>query len=129
MPILCYLFENNKNYNIAYDRTRNLSIQPGATVEVSFRFESLQLGNSYIIGMQYYTDHQSGQTDWLDKQCNFTVNEIAGPTDGIADINAPVQPMNVYSLSGVLLKKNATSLDDLPNGIYIIGGRKQVVNH
>lgn len=31
---------------------------------------------------------------------------------------------DVYSISGTLLRKNATSLEQLPHGMYIIGGKK-----
>jgi hypothetical protein len=39
-----------------------------------------------------------------------------------ADLNAPV-----YNLQGVQVKANASSLKQLPAGIYIVGGRKVVV--
>ncbi|MBP5424636.1 MAG: hypothetical protein J6Y33_00990 [Prevotella sp.] len=45
---------------------------------------------------------------------------IGGPTpDG--------QPFDVYSLSGVLLRRGVTSLQQLPRGVYVVGGRKVVV--
>ena len=34
---------------------------------------------------------------------------------------------NVYSMSGVLMKANATDLDNLPKGIYIVNGKKYIV--
>lgn len=45
-------------------------------------------------------------------------------------INSPVgeeQLYDVYSLSGTLIKRSATSLDALPKGVYIVNGRKVVV--
>ncbi|MCR4958338.1 MAG: leucine-rich repeat domain-containing protein, partial [Prevotella sp.] len=44
----------------------------------------------------------------------------------ISDIPSVGQPFDVYSLSGILLKRGATSLKALPAGIYIVNGRKVV---
>ena len=46
---------------------------------------------------------------------------------GISDCNADNQPFGVYSLSGTMVKKDATSLKGLPKGVYIVNGRKMVV--
>ena len=125
MPILCYIFEPPKNYNIDYNKTRNLNLEPGQTVEVVFRFESLQIGNTYHINMQNYIDHSSGKTDWLGNTYKFTVNGIADAI--LPTLSSTQPPMNVYSTSGILIRENATTLEDLPKGIYIIGGKKRVV--
>jgi len=48
----------------------------------------------------------------------------------IAAITAPVgeeRVYDVYSISGKLVKRRATSLDALPKGVYIVNGRKVVV--
>ena len=34
---------------------------------------------------------------------------------------------DVYTLQGVQVKKNAASLDNLPQGIYIVNGKKVVI--
>ena len=44
----------------------------------------------------------------------------------ISDIPSDGQPFDVYSLSGILLKRGATSLKAMPAGIYIVNGRKVV---
>ena len=36
-------------------------------------------------------------------------------------------PSDVYSVSGVLVRKNSTSLEGLPKGIYIVNGKKYLV--
>ena len=45
---------------------------------------------------------------------------------GISDVISDERPANVYSVSGILLRSNATSLDGLPRGVYIVGGVKVV---
>jgi len=46
---------------------------------------------------------------------------------GIAEVMSVNSPTNVYSSTGVLVRKNTTSLHGLPKGIYIIRGRKVIV--
>lgn len=41
--------------------------------------------------------------------------------------NNTLAPAHVYSLSGVLIRANATSLKDLPKGLYIWGGKRYLV--
>ena len=36
-------------------------------------------------------------------------------------------PVDVYSITGVRVRTATTSLDGLPSGIYIVGGRKVLV--
>ena len=44
--------------------------------------------------------------------------------DGIAPVVAgqQVKPVDIYTFDGI--KLNATSLQDLPSGIYIVNGKK-----
>lgn len=126
MPIYCYLFEESKTYNIAYDKTQNLNIAPHQTVDLSFRFESLQMGHNYALRMRAYTDHQSKTLDWLGGRYTFTVNSVFDPVD-VPEIPSPTTvSSDVYSISGVLVRKNATTLDGLPKGIYIVNGKKVI---
>ena len=55
-------------------------------------------------------------------QCNVTDKET-----GISVLSADGQTFDVFSLSGAMIKKDATSLDALPKGVYIVNGRKVVV--
>jgi len=45
---------------------------------------------------------------------------------GIQQISAD-RPVNVYTLGGVLVRRDATTLDGLSDGVYIINGKKVYV--
>ena len=46
---------------------------------------------------------------------------------GISDCVDDSQSFDVYSLSGAMVRKNATSVNSLAKGIYIVNGRKVVI--
>lgn len=48
-------------------------------------------------------------------------------TTAINGMSIGDQPFSVYTLSGVLVRSDASSLDGLPKGIYVVGGHKVVV--
>ena len=50
-------------------------------------------------------------------------------TTGIEDIVASPSKTtyDVYTIDGIQLKKNAKSINDLPQGIYIVNGKKVVI--
>lgn len=51
---------------------------------------------------------------------------VLGGTTGIDSINAGFAPADVYSIDGRIVKKNATTLDGLKPGVYVVNGRKVV---
>ena len=61
------------------------------------------------------------------KVLNFSLD--GSGTTGIADINAAskAHAYDVYNLNGMLVKKNAASLEGLAKGIYIVNGKKYIV--
>ena len=52
---------------------------------------------------------------------------VLGGTTGIDGVNAEFAPADVYSIDGKVVKKNATTLDGLKPGVYVVNGRKVVV--
>lgn len=64
-------------------------------------------------------------------QLKFSVVELDGDTpteiDSFDVIDNDVKPFDVYSIGGQLLRKQTKSLNGLPNGIYIVNGRKVAV--
>ncbi|MDE7407667.1 MAG: hypothetical protein K2M76_04540, partial [Muribaculaceae bacterium] len=53
--------------------------------------------------------------------------EAAG-IDGVQADTEGLLPADVYNLNGVKVRSNASSLAGLPHGVYIVGGRKVLVN-
>lgn len=53
------------------------------------------------------------------------------PDSGIVGIPTAQTNRDIYTLQGVLLKRNATvdDINTLPNGIYIIGGQKHIIRN
>lgn len=45
---------------------------------------------------------------------------------GIATISA-THPVNVYNVQGRMVRSQATTLEGLPSGVYIVNGRKIVI--
>lgn len=57
----------------------------------------------------------------------FTQWSLDGTTTGISNIDATViQRYNVYNTNGQMVRHAATSLDDLPHGVYIVNGKKVI---
>ena len=57
----------------------------------------------------------------------FTQWPLDGTTTGIGNIDATViQRYNVYNTNGQMVRHAATSLDDLPHGVYIVNGKKVI---
>ena len=52
---------------------------------------------------------------------------VLGGATGIDGVNAEFAPADVYSIDGRIVKKNATILDGLKPGVYVVNGRKVVV--
>ena len=50
-----------------------------------------------------------------------------GIEDVMADGNMAVPADNVYSITGQLVRQGTTSTEGLPQGIYVIGGKKVLV--
>lgn len=58
-------------------------------------------------------------------------NAIETFFDGVTAVNGITReadgPTNVYNVAGQLVRRNATSLDGLPRGVYLVGGKAVVV--
>ena len=61
------------------------------------------------------------------KGLTFHMETVTGVRDILTDETAADKPFAVYSVDGRLVRRDATSLDGLPKGIYIAKGNKYVV--
>ena len=91
----------------------------GKTADGSLAFVKVKDGSlKYIPANTAYITVSNSVPDEL-----LVVDEATGITNKVAD---KVQNGNVYTLQGVKVAENATSLDNLEKGVYIINGRKVV---
>lgn len=56
----------------------------------------------------------------------LAITALIGTPDGIDTIttDSGLHSGNVYDLNGRLIRQGSTSLEGLPRGIYIVGGKK-----
>lgn len=69
-------------------------------------------------------------TDTGTRGITFCIDGVGGDTTGIDTITTDkLAPMggNVYSISGQLVRSNATTLEGLSRGVYIVNGKKYIV--
>lgn len=100
---------DNGYTNYAFDGISKNFISGGGTgVWVYANTVYLQIPTS-AAGSRYYISLKFDDTTAIDGQT----------ADG--------KPFDVYSLSGTLLRQGVTSLQQLPRGIYVVGGRKVAV--
>lgn len=75
--------------------------------------------------IETYKNHPVWGKFWNIQGCDFSI----GGVDNIVT-SAPTDSNNdIYSIQGVLIKRNASSedIDKLPSGFYIIGGKKRII--
>ena len=78
--------------------------------------------NNYVYAHQAYLRipmQAAGNTECI----GVKLDDASGISETTAD--SPV--FNIYTLSGILVKHDATSVEGLPRGIYIVNGRKTVI--
>ncbi len=110
--------------------------------------------NSYVLngnnkggtaGVWYYRTKETaskGFRGWLETVAGAATNKLVYDLNGVEETvdgsttsidnvlnESKAQHLSgaVYTLSGQMVRSNATSLTDLPSGIYVVGGQKVVV--
>ena len=104
----------------------DINIPAGGTSDIQFRIEGLTRGKEYYLHMQNSTSHLSDNRVWLGNRYFFTVGTDPDAIDFVTTDNLD-SPTDIYSLSGVLVRRGATTLDGLPKGVYVANGRKFMV--
>ena len=58
---------------------------------------------------------------------NTVIDGIEFIIDGVSENENSFDSTSVYGVNGQIIRKNSTSLEGLPKGIYIVNGKKYVV--
>ena len=57
----------------------------------------------------------------------FSIRGNSGETTGIEDVKTLAGKIfDVYSIDGMLVRKNATNLNGLAKGVYVVNGKKYI---
>ena len=57
----------------------------------------------------------------------FSIRGNSGETTGIEDVKTLAgKTFDVYSIDGMLVRKNATNLNGLAKGVYVVNGKKYI---
>ena len=78
-----------------------------------------------IVALSVGTAIVTAASNGFEASCVVVVNEVNGINSMLMDGSWPV---DVYDITGRIVKKNAYSISDLKKGIYFINGRKYFVN-
>ena len=100
-----------------------LTVYGDQQVDIIFVVEQNETGDRYVANesLQFVSDVVGS------RKSPFAIN--IGTTTGIDQIADSSRPMTVYSLSGILVSRDATlkTLKRLPKGVYIVNGLKTVL--
>lgn len=75
------------------------------------------------IDAQVFTEADGTQHEFSDITFDITVTDVSG----IENVLVDGEHVDVYSINGVLYKKDVISPNELPKGIYIINNHKYIV--
>ena len=118
------------DHSVAYRRMDDTTVR---VVVTSLTNEALAEGTQLCISMKDAAGKTVAFTNGR-AACNngqmvaiMPGSTVLGGTTGIEGVNAEFAPADVYSIDGRIVKKNATTLDGLKPGVYVVNGRKVVV--
>lgn len=120
----------DKGQNFNYDT--DYFIKPGDyIIQNNLFYEVIDSKKYGLKGYRAWFQKQPTTGTARPAQLMFSVMELDGDTpteiDSFDAIDNDVKPFDVYSIGGQLLRKQTKSLNGLPNGIYIVNGRKVAV--
>ena len=116
-----------------------------------FKQTAIVPGNSYYVmdnkwyySAQNVTNNSKGFRAWVQqanqatstseaKKVTFFIDGVNATGYEVTDIegiiadNTLPEVFNIYNVSGQRVRQNATSLDDLAKGIYIVAGKKYII--
>ena len=127
-----YFTKTTKDKGENFNYTRDYFIQPGDyIIQSNLFYETLDTKQYRLKGYRAWFQKQPTTAGARPAQLMFRVMELDSdmPTeiDSFDAVDNEVKPFDVYSIGGQLLRKQTKSLNGLPNGIYIVNGRKVAV--
>ena len=125
MPFYCYLYEKNFLYDLR--ETGYVNLLPLDTLSCDFTFSDLTPGASYICYFLYYYDQAYTQVVRFDRSLSFRIPDTSVGIAATQQLPCK-QRFDVYTASGIMVRRQTTSLEGLPKGVYIVKGQKVVVN-
>ena len=102
------------------------------TIRVTATNHSLQVGDSIrVFSAASFsgtpTFEFEGDVKWDTSRISEGLLFVKGINTAISDVFTDNTPRNIYDIRGRLVRRNATSTDGLPAGVYVCEGRKFVV--
>ena len=115
-----------------YKTAGDYFIQPGDyIIQSNLFYETLGTKEYRLKGYRAWFQKQPTTSGARPAQLIFRVMALDSDTpteiDSFDAVDSDVKPFDVYSIGGQLLRKQTKSLNGLPNGIYIVNGRKVAV--
>ncbi len=98
---------------------RKITLEPGEE-------SALNVTGWEIVADGTSTNYQGAKLELDMPQCKTLAIKALYDATGISIIPAANNAQNVYDLNGRMVRSGSTSLEGLPCGIYIVGGRKVV---
>ena len=100
---------------------RRITLEPGEA-------SALNVTGWEVIADGTSNNYQGAKLELDMPQCKKLAITALFDATGISVIPADNNIQNVYDLSGRLVRAGSTSLEGLPRGIYIVGGKKAIKN-
>ena len=129
-PVGCAIFTEDSNTSIVLQESGNLNLAAGKTVTLDYHFEGLLPGKQHYAMVAQYKKHSDTSLSVFGSRMWFipTVTGIeAVPVDNAASDDTWENPSDVYTITGTLIRPQATTLKGLPRGVYVVNGSKRVV--
>ena len=100
---------------------RKITLEPGEE-------SALNITGWEVVADGSSTNYQGAKLELDMPQCKSLAISALFDTTGISVITTDNNAQNVYDLNGRMVRSGSTSLEGLQRGIYIVGGKKVVVN-
>ena len=112
------------SFFVDYRGANTSTLDVGESQTFTGSFNNLEIGGEYFVRLSYNREYSQLYRPIDESQIIFNVVEEGSEIDTLP---AGDQSSDVFSLTGVRVKNQATSLKDLPHGVYFINKRKVIL--